>query len=63
MTPIYIDLRRLISRPTVLRQAAEDMVKIIKEKDLKFDYIIGVPYAAIPLATVNLITLFLNVFR
>ena len=35
------------------RLAAQAMCDIIKEKDLKLDYVVGVPYAAIPLATVT----------
>ncbi len=45
----YIDLRRLISFPDFLRQTADlywDMIK-----DCQYDYICGVPYAALPFAT------------
>ncbi|KAK6037235.1 putative orotate phosphoribosyltransferase, partial [Cooperia oncophora] len=51
MTPIYIDLRRLISQPKTLRMAAQVLCDIINAKDLKYDYVVGVPYAALPLAT------------
>ncbi|EGT32616.1 hypothetical protein CAEBREN_07309 [Caenorhabditis brenneri] len=51
MTPIYIDLRRIMSSPRVLRMAAQAMCDKIVAKNLKFDYVVGVPYAALPLAT------------
>ncbi|CAD6199097.1 unnamed protein product [Caenorhabditis auriculariae] len=51
MTPIYIDLRRVISAPRILRLAARALCDIIEERELQFDYIVGVPYAALPLAT------------
>lgn len=45
----YIDLRRLISFPDLLKQAADLYWDMIKE--CKYDYICGVPYAALPFAT------------
>ncbi len=45
----YIDLRRLISFPDLLSQAADFYWQMIKE--CKYDYICGVPYAALPFAT------------
>ncbi|CAI5439201.1 unnamed protein product [Caenorhabditis angaria] len=51
MTPIYIDLRRIMSSPKVLRMAAQAMCEKVLALQLKFDYVVGVPYAALPLAT------------
>ncbi|CAB3408505.1 unnamed protein product [Caenorhabditis bovis] len=51
MTPIYIDLRRIMSAPRILRMAAQCMCDTIRSQNLKFDYVVGVPYAALPLAT------------
>lgn len=51
MTPIYIDLRRIISHPKTLRLAAQSLCDIIVAKGLRCDYVVGVPYAALPLAT------------
>ncbi|EFP01367.1 hypothetical protein GCK72_002256 [Caenorhabditis remanei] len=51
MTPIYIDLRRIMSSPRVLRMAAQAMCDKLVAKNIKFDYVVGVPYAALPLAT------------
>uniref|UniRef100_A0A0N5B6F2 Uridine 5'-monophosphate synthase n=1 Tax=Strongyloides papillosus TaxID=174720 RepID=A0A0N5B6F2_STREA len=50
-SPIYIDLRGLISSPKILSLAAESLCSQIKESNIQFDYVVGVPYAALPLAT------------
>lgn len=48
-SPIYIDLRLLISYPKVLKLISEAMTE--KAKELKFDVIAGIPYTALPIAT------------
>jgi len=48
-SPIYIDLRQLVSRPSLLQQIGEAYLPILKH--LKFDRLAGLPYAAIPIAT------------
>jgi len=48
-SPIYIDLRRIISYPKLLAQVGEAYLPLIRE--LKFDRLAGLPYAAIPIAT------------
>ncbi len=48
-SPIYIDLRLLISYPKVLKLISEAMIE--KAKELKFDVIAGIPYTALPIAT------------
>jgi uridine monophosphate synthetase len=48
-SPIYIDLRRIISIPQLLEEVGEAYLPLLKE--LKFDRVAGLPYAAIPIAT------------
>ncbi|HEY6073721.1 MAG TPA: orotate phosphoribosyltransferase [Anaerolineales bacterium] len=48
-SPIYIDLRQIISFPRLLEQVGAAYLPLLKE--LKFDRLAGLPYAAIPIAT------------
>jgi uridine monophosphate synthetase len=48
-SPIYIDLRQIITYPKLLEQTGTAYLPLLKE--LKFDRIAGLPYAAIPIAT------------
>lgn len=50
ISPIYIDLRVTVSYPEVLKMVAQAMWE--KIKDVKFDLLCGVPYTALPIATV-----------
>jgi uridine monophosphate synthetase len=49
VSPIYIDLRQLISFPKLLDQVANAYITILN--NLSFDRLAGLPYAAIPIAT------------
>ncbi len=48
-TPIYIDLRQLVSYPHVLNEVSAAYLPILRR--LKFDRIAGLPYAALPIVT------------
>ena len=48
-SPIYIDLRLIITYPKLLEQIGAAYLPLLKE--LTFDRIAGLPYAAIPIAT------------
>nr|WP_321508864.1 orotate phosphoribosyltransferase [uncultured Hyphomonas sp.] len=49
ISPIYIDLRRLVSYPGWMTQVAAAYIRQLKE--LEFDRIAGLPYAALPIST------------
>jgi uridine monophosphate synthetase len=48
-SPIYLDLRQFVSHPELLARASAVYVPLLKE--LSFDRIAGLPYAALPIAT------------
>jgi uridine monophosphate synthetase len=48
-SPIYIDLRRIITYPTLLSGIARAYLPLLS--NLQFSRIAGLPYAAIPIAT------------
>ena len=48
-SPIYIDLRRLVTYPSIMRLVAREYAKVLRH--YKFDRIAGLPYAALPIAS------------
>ena len=48
-SPIYLDLRLLVSHPAVMRRAAKQYARLLA--GLSFDRLAGLPYAALPIGT------------
>ncbi len=48
-SPIYVDLRQIITYPKLLEQIGAAYLPLLK--NLKFERLAGLPYAAIPIAT------------
>jgi uridine monophosphate synthetase len=54
-SPIYLDLRRLVSHPDLLKLAAQAYADQLRP--LTFDHLAAVPYAALPLGTAVALTM------
>jgi uridine monophosphate synthetase len=49
LSPVYLDLRRLVAHPTTLALVAGHYAELLRP--LRFDHIAGLPYAALPIGT------------
>ena len=49
MSPIYIDLRLLVTHPRVLRAVGAAMAALARERGLRFDRLAALPYAGLPI--------------
>lgn len=50
-SPVYFDLRVIISHPDVMDTVSELLVEFLNEKKTSCDHICGVPYTALPIAS------------
>lgn len=50
-SPVYFDLRVIISYPDVLANLSELLVEFCKDLNLSYKHVCGVPYTALPIAT------------
>lgn len=51
-TPFYVDLRKVVSYPHILKEICLQLWEIISVSNVRFDLLCGVPYAAVSYATV-----------
>ncbi|ELU01511.1 hypothetical protein CAPTEDRAFT_222872 [Capitella teleta] len=50
-SPVYFDLRVIVSYPKIMRSVSEFMWKAVKDAECEYASICGVPYTALPIAT------------
>lgn len=51
-SPVYFDLRVVVSYPDVMETVASLMYDFMEEKNLEYKHLCGVPYTALPFATI-----------
>jgi uridine monophosphate synthetase len=49
MSPIYVDLRLLVTFPAVLKQVGQAMAEHVRAAGLAYDRLVALPYAGLPI--------------